>query len=69
MEFENLSEEQKAQARECKTVEELMELAEKQGIDLSADQLKALSGGDGDEWYDCKIYGQKCENYKSTPNT
>lgn len=45
MDFENLTEEQKAKARECKTAEELIELAKEEGVKLTEDQLEAVSGG------------------------
>ena len=48
MQFEDLSEEQKAKARECKTPEELMEMAREEGYELSAEELEAINGG----WFD-----------------
>ena len=50
MNFDDLTEEQKEKARACKTTEELIELVRVEGIDLSEDELKALSGGDDDSW-------------------
>ena len=52
MEFENLTEEQKAKARECKTAEELVKLAAEEDLDLSDEQLEAVAGGRID-WADC----------------
>lgn len=45
MEFNDLTEEQKAKAREAKTPEEVLALAKEEGIDLSDEQLEAISGG------------------------
>ena len=50
MNLDDLTEEQKEKARACKTTDELIELVRMEGIDLSEDELKALSGGD-DDWY------------------
>ena len=64
--FDNLSDDLKKKATECKTAEELMELAKTEGIELTDEQMDAISGGgwycDGDEtfiyWhcldYDCQ---------------
>ncbi len=46
MDFENISDELKQKAAKCKTTEELMALAEESGIELSDEQLDAISGGD-----------------------
>ena len=40
-----LTEEQIASARECKSEEELLELARKEGVKLSDEQLAFVSGG------------------------
>ena len=59
MDFDNLTEEQKAKARECKTPEELMELAQAEDIELSDEQLEFIAGG-GSGWDDvcgCTDYG------------
>ena len=51
--YDSLSEDLKKKATECKTAEELMELAKSEGIELSDEQLDAISGG-GDSWFcDC----------------
>ena len=54
MNFEDLTEEQKAKARECKTPEELMQLAMDEDLDLTEEQLEKVSGG-GNAWedFDC----------------
>jgi hypothetical protein len=49
MSLEDLTEEQKAKARECKTPEEFAELAKEEGFRLSLDELEAASGGYCDE--------------------
>lgn len=48
MDPESLTEEQKAKAKECNSLEELMELAEKENCPLSVDQLEQISGGNDD---------------------
>ena len=51
MNFEELTEDQKARARACKSPEELLELAKSEGVELSEEELDAVSGGDS--WLDC----------------
>ena len=43
--FDGLSDDLKKKATECKTAEELMELAKSEGIELSDEQMNAISGG------------------------
>ena len=43
--WDSLTDEQKAKAKECKTVEELVELAGKEMIELPDELLEAVSGG------------------------
>ena len=43
--FEGLTEEQIARAKECDNPEELLRLAREEGIELSDEQLAAVSGG------------------------
>ena len=45
MDYKNLTEEQKAKIRECKTPEQMLELAREEGYELSDEQLEAVSGG------------------------
>ena len=45
MDFKNLTEEQKAKARECKTPEEMLALAREEGYELSDAELEAVAGG------------------------
>ena len=48
--FEDLTPEQMEKARECKSTDDLIELAKSEGVELTAEQLDAISGG---TWYDC----------------
>ena len=50
--YDGLSEDQKAKVATCKTGEELVSLAEKEGIELTDDQLDVISGGS--IWSDMK---------------
>ena len=43
--LEGLSEEQIAKIKACKSQEEIMQLAKKEGVELSEEQLEAVSGG------------------------
>ena len=43
--YNGLSDDLKAKAAECRTADELMELAKTEGIELTDEQLDALSGG------------------------
>ena len=45
MNFEELAPELQERLKAVKTIEELAELAKAEGVDLSVDQLKAVSGG------------------------
>ena len=49
MEFNGLTEEQKAKALSCKSPEELIALAKAEGVKLTDEQLSAISGG----WDSC----------------
>ena len=60
MEFNDLTPELKERARACKTAEELVALAHSEGIELSDEQLEALSGG---IWDDCGGHGSDCKCY------
>ena len=71
MDFENLTEEQKAKARECKSAEELLELAQAEDIELSDEQLEAVAGGStgwedatGCDWYG--MPGDPCDPYTNS---
>ena len=52
MDFEDLAPELKERALACKTAEELIALAESEGLELGDEELEAVSGGKG---------GWKCE--------
>ncbi|MBR0405473.1 MAG: Nif11 family protein [Eggerthellaceae bacterium] len=45
MNLEDLSPEQQEKIRSCKTLEELVELVEKEGYELSNETLEAIAGG------------------------
>lgn len=45
MEFNDLTEEQKAKLKACKSTEELVALAETTGVDLTEEQLEGVAGG------------------------
>ena len=52
--FNNLTDEQKKKFKACKTQEDLMKALDEENIELSPDQLEAVSGGDG--WGLCDDY-------------
>lgn len=61
MDFEGLAPELKEKARACKTPEELMALVQAEGVELSDEQLEAVSGGV--DWIDdCTEVGA-CPEY------
>ncbi|MBR4442399.1 MAG: hypothetical protein IKS52_03925 [Clostridia bacterium] len=43
--FDSLTDEQKEKAKQCRTMDELMELAGKEGIELPEEILDAVAGG------------------------
>ena len=43
--YDGLSDEMKAKVKECRTSEELIALAKTEGIELTDEQLDAISGG------------------------
>ena len=43
--FDKLTDEQKAKAKECKTAEELMDFAGKEGVELPDELLDNVAGG------------------------
>ena len=45
MDFENLTDEQRAKARACNTPEEIMSLAKEEGYELSEEELDGIAGG------------------------
>ena len=67
MKFEDLTPEQQAEAKSCKSPAEMLSLAKKLGYPLSDDELDAVAGGDG-EWgdmADCGIdsHGFTCDGW------
>ncbi len=55
MGFENMTEDVKAKAMDCKTVEELEKLAEEKGTAFFDERLEAVSGGFGDVQSTCRL--------------
>ena len=61
MEFNDLTEEQKAKALACQTPEEIFALAQEEGYELSDEQLDGVAGGWGEA--DCGSYTVEPCNY------
>ena len=57
-----LTEEQKAKVRSCKTPDELLSMAKEEGYELTDDELEAVAGGNWVWDYDCKCVGD-CWRY------
>ena len=55
--FKGLSEEQIARIRECKNTEEVLAIAKEEGIELTDEQLEAVSGGCSKETVHCPNCG------------
>ena len=56
--YETLTDEQKKQAKACKTMDELMEFAGKEGLELPDEMVESVVGGyipkfDPNKDYDC----------------
>lgn len=49
--LQGLTEEQIAKVKACKNDEEMLKLAKEEGIELTDEQLEAISGGCGSTWY------------------
>ena len=60
MTFDDLTDEQKARVKACKTADELIALAKEEGVELSEEQLNSISGGDS--WW-CPT-ATSCPNYE-----
>ena len=60
MEFDDLTDEQKARVRACKTSDELVALAKAEGVELNDEQLDAIAGGDS---FWCPT-ATSCPNYE-----
>ena len=52
--YETLTDEQKEKAKQCKTMDELMAFAGKEGLELPDEALEHVSGGCGG--YECRTY-------------
>ena len=50
MDTSQISDELKAKVRECKSTDELIKLAKEEGLELSDEQLEAVSGGMATGW-------------------
>lgn len=61
MDFDKLSDEQKAKVLACKTPEELLALARESGYELSDDELSSVSGGAS--WTSALSW--ECDGYKN----
>ena len=61
--YEDLTDEQKEQAKKCKNMDEMMKLAGEWGIELPDEMLDAVAGGQHFEHDHCPHYGQppECE--------
>lgn len=59
MKLEDLSPELREKAQACKTTEELFALAKEEGVELSEEDLEAISGG----WGTCPE-NDYCSSYK-----
>lgn len=57
MDFKDLTPEQKEQIRECKTPEEIIALAKKEGYKLSDEEVESISGGKFWDFDNCSYYG------------
>ena len=57
--LKGLSEEQIAKVKECKNQEELLNLAKKEGIELTSEQLEAVNGGGCFSSFKCPHCGSK----------
>lgn len=60
MNFDDLTEEQKAKARAAKTPEEILALAKEEGYELSDAELESISGG---VWISPRPCNDRCEEH------
>lgn len=67
MDFKDLTDDQMAKARACGSAEELMALAQEEGIELSEEQLEAVSGGWGGSTPGCGAPYYECPSYEGNP--
>ena len=61
--LKGLSEEQIAKVKACKNNEELLAVAKEEGIELTDEQLEAVSGGCGTPEMTCPKCGGKAKTY------
>lgn len=64
MDFKDLTPEQMAKARACKSPTDVLALAKEEGYELSDEELSSISGGDWSCWTVC---GQQCSPYNICP--
>ena len=67
MNIEDFTPEQIERARACKTQEELLELVKEEGVELTAEQLEQVSGGDMWDFMDgaSRSFGLNCPKCSS----
>ena len=68
MDFEDLSPELQERVRECRTIEELHEILQEEGMEIPDEELDAIAGGawcNAYRWY-CPLRscpGESCDSY------
>ena len=66
--LKGLTEEQIAKLKECKSQEEMLQLAKTEGVELTDDQLAAVSGGGCGKVYRCPKCGNWCDDIYTYTN-
>ena len=66
--FEKLTDEQKEKAKECKTMEELMDFAGKEGLELPDELLNSVAGGANYFSVDLSKYYKQSSGFCKTPS-
>ena len=69
--LKGLTKEQIAKLKECKSQEDMLKLAKAEGVELSDEQLEAVSGGGCGDLYYCPKCGKWCQDtytYKNEPD-
>ena len=56
MDFEKLSDNIKDEIRECTSSDELLDLAAREGVELTDEQVEAISGGAARDWMPSVFY-------------
>ena len=59
--YDSLTDEQKEQAKKCKTMDEMMKLAGEWGIELPDEMLDAVAGGRWRIFPDCHSHCNDCD--------